>query len=358
MEEKRIEEKGRRGYRSLFWPLVLIGIGVVALLGTMGVLSRANFVVLFRLWPVLLILVGLDVVFGRRSPAIGALLGVGAVALIVGLMLVGPSLGWGEDLDVKTDRFSERIGEATSARVSLNLSSGPTEITALSDSDDLIDAELNYTGEIEFEARGDRDKTISLSERDADVFFFFDWFADDDELRWDIGLSPQVPLDLAVDAGSGSLELDLRALQLTGLNVDVGSGSVDGSLPAVERRYDARVDGGSGACRLDIADGADVGLEIDVGSGSIDVETGADADLTVRADGGSGELTIDVPEDAAVRLDVREGGSGSVRVPSRFERTRRGDDDEGTWETPGYDSADHKIEIVIEDLGSGSVQVR
>ena len=66
----------------------------------------------------------------------------------------------------------------------------------------------------------------------------------------------------------------------------------------------------------------------------------------------------DVPEDAAVRLDVREGGSGSVRVPARFERTRRGDDDEGTWETPGYDSADHKIEIVIEDLGSGAVQVR
>ena len=358
MEEKRMEEKGRRGYRSLFWPLVLIGIGVVALLGTMGVLSRANFVVLFRLWPVLLILVGLDIVFGRRSPTIGALLGVGAVALIVGLMLVGPSLGWGEDLDVKTDRFSEPIGEATSARVSLDLSSGPTEITALSDSDDLIDAELNYTGEIEFEARGDRDKTISLSERDADVFFFFDWFAGDDELRWDIGLSPQVPLDLAVDASSGSLELDLRALQLTGLNLDVGSGSVDGSLPAVERRYDARVDGGSGACRLDIADGADVGLEIDVGSGSIDVETGADADLTMRADGGSGKLTIDVPEDAAVRLDVREGGSGRVRVPSRFERTRRGDDDEGTWETPGYDSADHKIEIIIEDLGSGAVEVR
>jgi hypothetical protein len=167
-----------------------------------------------------------------------------------------------------------------------------------------------------------------------------------------------VPLDLAVDASSGSLELDLRALQLTGLNLDVGSGSVDGSLPAVERRYDARVDGGSGACRLDIADGADVGLEIDVGSGSIDVETGADADLTVRADGGSGKLTIDVPEDAEVRLDVREGGSGRVRVPSRFERTRRGDDDEGTWETPGYDSADHKIEIIIEDLGSGAVQVR
>jgi hypothetical protein len=375
-----MEEKERGGYRSLFWPLVLIGIGVVALLGTSGVLSRANFVVLFRLWPVLLILVGLDIMFGRRSPAIGALLGVGAVALVIGLMLIGPSLGWGDVGEVKTERFSEPIGEATSARVSLDLSSGPTEITALSDSNDLIDAELNYIGEIEFEVRGDREKSISLSERDTDFFFWFDWFGDDDDERhWDIGLSPQVPLDLEVDASSGSLVLDLSALQLTGLNLDVGSGSIDGSLPAVEGRYDARVDGGSGSCRLDIADGADVDLEIDVGSGSFNVEIGADAAVSLRvdggsgsfnveigadaavslrADGGSGELTIDVPEDAAVRVDVRDSGSGHVRVPARFERTRRGDDDEGTWETPGFEEAEHKIEIVIEDMGSGDVEVR
>jgi len=69
-------------------------------------------------------------------------------------------------------------------------------------------------------------------------------------------------------------------------------------------------------------------------------------------------LTIDVPEDAAVRLDVRGSGPGSVSAPARLERTRSGDGDEGTWETPGYASADHKIEIVIDDLGSGDVRVR
>jgi hypothetical protein len=354
-----MEEKGRGGYRSLFWPLLLIGIGVIALLGTMGVLDRENFSVLVRLWPVLLILVGLDLAFGRRSPAIGALIGIAAIALIIGLMLIGPSQGWGEDWEVKSDRFSEPIRAATSARVSLDLSSGPTDITALSDSNDLIDAELNYTGEIAFEVQGDQDKSIKLGERDGGAWRWFDWFTgDDDELRWEIGLSPQVPLDLVVDGGSGSVDLDLRGLQLTGLNLDVGSGNVEGSLPAVEGGYDARVDGGSGDCRLDIADGADVGLEIDVGSGSFNVEIGAGADVSVRVDGGSGKLTVDVPEDAAVRLDVREGGSGNVRVPGRYERTRRGDDDEGTWETSGFDSADHKIEIIVDDLGSGNVELR
>ena len=81
----------------------------------------------------------------------------------------------------------------------------------------------------------------------------------------------------------------------------------------MERRYDVQLDGGSGSCRLDTADRADV--------------------------------------------RVREGGSGSVRVLSRLERTRRGDDDEGTWETLDYDNANHKIELIVEDVGSGDVEV-
>ena len=353
-----MDEKQRGGYRSLFWPVVLIGVGVVALLGNLDILSRANIVVLFRLWPLLLILIGIDIMFGRRSPAVGAVIGIGAVALVIGLMLVGPSLGLGDDGEVKTDIFAEPIGETTSARVSLDLSSGPTEISALSDSNDLIEAQVKYIGKIEFDVRGEREKSISLRRRDDFGFSWFDWFDEDDEMRWDISLSPQVPLDLGVDGSSGPLALDLRELQLTGLDLDVGSGPVDGSLPATAGRYDVRVDGGSGPCELSLADGADVDLETEVGSGPFTIKIGDNADVNLRADGGSGPLTIDVPEDAAVRVDVRDRGSGRVRLPGRFERTRSGDDDEGTWETPGFGNADHKIEIIIEDMGSGNVEVR
>ena len=64
-----------KGYRSLFWPLVLIGVGVIWLLGNLGVISWTNLTVLFRLWPLLLIAIGLDLLIGRQSPAIGALIG-------------------------------------------------------------------------------------------------------------------------------------------------------------------------------------------------------------------------------------------------------------------------------------------
>lgn len=353
-----MDEKHRdRRHNSLFWPMVFIGVGVMALLGNLGVLSRANFVVLLRLWPLALIMIGLDILFGRRWPAIGALIGLCTVALAIVLMLIGPSMGWGDGGEVKTDTFVEEIGAATSARVDLELSSAPTTVSALGDSEDLIEANLTYDGEINFDVRGEREKTVNLSQRSGWDFMQFNWF-DDDKLHWDIALSPRLPLELEIDAGSGSSTLDLSRLQLTELKLNVGSGSVKADLPATENRYDALVDGGSGSCTLNLADGADLSLQANTGSGSVKIEIGDESNVSLRLNGGSGSITIDVPDDAAVRVDVRDSGSGSVHVPSNLERTRRGDDDQGTWETPGLAAADYQIEIIVDDLGSGSITVR
>ena len=57
----------RQGYRSLFWPIILIGVGLIWLLGNFGIISGANLAVLFRLWPLALIVIGLDLLFGRQS---------------------------------------------------------------------------------------------------------------------------------------------------------------------------------------------------------------------------------------------------------------------------------------------------
>ena len=122
-------------YRSLFWPLILIGVGVVWLLGNLGVISGANLSVLFRLWPLFLIAIGLDLLFGRNSQAIGALIGLGTVALIIVLMLVGPGLGWVASADVQTDTYNAALGDATSARMDLNLGVGAASVYALQDFD-------------------------------------------------------------------------------------------------------------------------------------------------------------------------------------------------------------------------------
>src|SRR3974377_436496 len=80
--------------RSLAGPVVLILVGVVALLATMGLLNRYYMVMLFaRYWPLLLILAGLIKLIeyeqAKRTglPARG--IGVGGAFLIVFLIMIG-----------------------------------------------------------------------------------------------------------------------------------------------------------------------------------------------------------------------------------------------------------------------------
>src|ERR1700687_2974854 len=76
-----------RRYRSYFWPAVLILVGVVAFLVNSGVISSDRLSLLFDLWPVILIVIGLELLTRRGLP--GQARDVGAV-LIVRLASGGP----------------------------------------------------------------------------------------------------------------------------------------------------------------------------------------------------------------------------------------------------------------------------
>lgn len=320
-----------RGYRSLFWPIVLIGVGVIWLLSNLHIIEAVTIESLLRLWPILLIVIGLDMLIGRRSSWLGGLIGLGAVALVVFILVFGPSLGFNTAKPTVTERVTEPLDAAQSAQVSLWLSERPTIVQALSDSNALLDATLTYEGVLHFDVTGTTDKIISLRrERQGDFSFSMDGTS------WNIGLTPKIPIDLMVDGGSGSADLDLSLLDLNRLRLDVGSGAMTVSLPAAQQPYEAEIEGGSG---------------------SLDVNIAPDADVRLRFDTGSGMIRVQVPQGAAVRVEIQDSGSGMATLRAGLERIN-GTGDEGVWQTPGYSSAAHKIEIVVTDFGSGSFDVR
>ena len=186
---------------------------------------------------------------------------------------------------------------------------------------------------VEFQASGSSQKHIKLSQSGPNFQFFFG--LPTANLRWDVGLNPGLPLQLNVDSGSGSVQMDLAGLQLSGLQVDGGSGSLTIGLPASTAAYAVDYNGGSGSLNLTMPAGADV---------------------TITLDGGSGSLSLNLPANAALRLDVRDKGSGSVNMPGGMQR-KSGSDDTGVWETSDYASAAHKITIIAADLGSGSLNI-
>jgi hypothetical protein len=315
------QHKPRRRPPSLFWPLVLIGAGVLLLLSNLGYLPWQSWNVLWRFWPLLLIALGIDILIGRRS-TLGAivsglliLLLIGGAVLLVLFARNSPGLvDLTQPADWRTRHIEYALGDVEQASVKIDWPSAPGHLDALRDSPNLIQGDVAYRGELIFDviARGDQ------ADVELDSYFSGPWFVPFDfsrqeRHRWEVWLSPDVSLDLDLDTGSGSCDFDLTGLQVSALVLDAGSGSIDLALPTAST-FDGRIEGGSGS------------------------------------------IAITLPESVGMRVAL-ESGSGSFRPGERLRLVegKRGDD--GVWKTDNFDTAETTIVLKI-DQGSGSITIR
>jgi hypothetical protein len=298
---------------------VLIGAGVLLLLSNLGYLPWQSWNLLWRLWPLLLVGLGIDLIIGRRSLAGAILSGLLILLLIGGAVLVvlfaqnipawvaisGPA-------EWRSQHVEYPLGDAERASVTIHYTSLPGYLSALDDSANLVEGDITYRGQLVFDAdvRGDWAE-VNLDSHSSGIWFAPD-FADQRGGRWDVKLSPNVPLELTLDAGSGRCDLDLTELQINELFLDMGSGAVDLRLPA-------------------------------------------DSSFEARIDGGSGRLGITLPESVGMRVELNSG-SGAFRPGERFQLVEGRQGDDGVWETEGFQSAEHRIVLQL-DQGSGSISL-
>lgn len=325
-------------YRSFFWPVIFIGVGVIWLLSNLNIIPSENLWILLRLWPVLIIVAGLDVLFARRFPLVGALLALLVIAGVVYILLFGGELGLEGAPEVQTQSYEVAVGNTTMAYFDLNLSAQDAMVSMLADSPNLIEAEMGHFGEIDFTVTGAEQKQITLEQRG--VRAWFSWLMPDDGddvLGWDIRLSPDVPFDLVVDASIGRSELDLRGLQLDRFRFDGSTGASKIFLPVSLEGYDTRMD---------------------ASTGSLEIVFPAESNLTVRLKGSTGRIILDVPDDAAVKIEVLRGGTGDLFTPDWITRVSgREGRDEGVYQTEGFEDATHQLVIIVERISMGNIIV-
>lgn len=79
-----------RYHGSLTWGLILVLIGVMFLLSNFGVLPSVNWSQIVRLWPVIIILIGVDTLMGQSevSGIINSLIGLLIFATILGIVFL------------------------------------------------------------------------------------------------------------------------------------------------------------------------------------------------------------------------------------------------------------------------------
>jgi hypothetical protein len=218
---------------SLLWPLLLIGLGALLLLQTLGLLPASLWAALAQLWPLLFIVFGLDLLIGRRS-ARGA-----AVVLGVGVVLVVAALTWadvrasllpagGQTTLIQTPQGASQVN------VSIDFQRGQLNLSALGASDHLLEgsaqAGAGETVQQDYAVSGGAGRLQLIQHIDPVLAPFLSRRTDATG-QWDVHLAQHMPLALEVD-GDGALNLDLSNLQVTSFDLHTGLGAATLTLPA------------------------------------------------------------------------------------------------------------------------------
>jgi hypothetical protein len=254
---------------SLFWPIILIGVGAIFLLSNLNVITGNPWAIIWRLWPVLLIAIGLDILLGHRSSIgsiVGGIIGLAVVGLVLWVLIAKPALpGLTFSGNLQTQHIQAPLNNTQTAKVSINFATGTNELKALLDSQNLIEGDLSVYGSIDFVPSTDgSNANVRLSESNGS--FGFPFMGDSGE-QWSIGLNPKVAYDLDLNMGVGNSTIDLSKLTLTNGKINVGVGQVEVRLPSTGK-FNFKIDGGVGTLKIRLPGRIGVHIDLDSGLGS------------------------------------------------------------------------------------------
>lgn len=237
--------------------LIFITVGIFILLANLGLVDYNVFYSLFNLWPLLLIVIGVNVIFRHNKMVSYITWILFFIILIVYGVYVQSNL---ESPGLSTDEVVfEKREETQYGSLDLDLGASRLSMDAIDDqllTADLRGRRLNYREQysnnservdIGFESRGFN--ITNLQSQDATYDFY---------------LNRDVIWDIELDLGALSGELNLEDIPVRSIDLDSGAASLTIIL-GDKHDLDFAID--SGASSIDLLIPENVGLRIDMDSG-------------------------------------------------------------------------------------------
>jgi len=316
--------------------LILVLIGLVILLDNFGYIDF-HWSNLWHLWPMFLIIAGVNLVFAHNKTPLATILKVGVVIVGFALLLFGrfgDRMGLpiyysfhndnhdrdnndkdDDDDDDDDDTTATTKGDivqvesnngfntpyTTDAKIAqLNISGGGTEYLLSDTTNQLFKADTKeHFGKYEFSHRNEGSTYILDFKMKDKKGGHFNWSSGDDKSNSaTFKLNPNPVWDISVETGATSLDFDLTKFKIRTLKLSGGAASFDVKL------------------------------------GQPQVNT------NVEVSTGMASVNINIPQNAACRIKTDSGLSSTD-----FDGFTKKDDD--TYETPGYETAANKININI-----------
>ena len=299
------EQKPPIVYNIPVWGIFLVFLGIVLLLQTFNVLPWSLWGTLWRFWPVLIIIIGLGILLRQYNPWL-----ISALVLLLLFACLGIAIwqyGPSSLAEESTRSYTAPLDSLQSARVEIDFAAASLKVGSLAaGSPNLVEA----TSELE---NGNGFLRADFSCQDSTGILRLSTERVDrqpwDETGGEVRFTRDIPLALDIRSSVGNLDLDLGQLKVVALLMDLDAGNYIIKMPSSAGTTVAYI-------KADV-----VNLEIIIPDG-VAFRLKSDVDLS------------------ALEVDER-------RFPVS----------DGYHISPGFDSAENRIEMRLES-NIGRVQVR
>jgi len=282
---------------GIAWPILLIGAGVFFLLNNFGPRVWISWSQIIQLWPILLIAAGIDLVFKGDS------IWFAIAGVVLTLVLVGGSV-WivREGFQVAADYTEIReVFSVEMEEMELDLALGAGELIIGSGAPDGVLVYGSITPYKFSDQASTKGSTIQYQLEHSEPGFY------PHTARWELDLTNELVAELVVNNTAGEVILSLEDMNITSLDLSQGVGSLVVRLPNME----------------------------------------SDQVLIKQA---VGSIQVQIPEDLNVAIDAQNGLS-KVDFPSDFEL------EDGYYVSPGTSRSTAELVIIVEQaLGLINIQ--
>jgi Domain of unknown function (DUF5668)/Putative adhesin len=261
----------------VFWGAAFITAGVVALAIQAELIPGETAQEAWRLWPLVLIVIGVAVIAARTPFGTLAVLLAGIVAGgMAGTLAAGFPEGFDFGCGGQTTESESRDGTFESgASVTLDFNCGDLAVSTASGNAWSVEARHQGDRQPQIESSGS-----SLRVSAEGVSFPFNA---DARQEWDVVLPTDVEIDLSLESNAASATLDLA----------------DGDLPSFG------IDANAGDLNLQLGGASVADLAIDANAGSISIEADASTSLGGSVEMNAGSLDLCVPDDVALSITIQ-----------------------------------------------------
>lgn len=296
----------------LFWGLALLIAGGTALAVQLGYLDRDTMAGAWRLWPLILVAIGLSVILSRTAlapigtVAAAAVVGIAAGALIsVGPIAAGCSGAEPGNLQDRTGTFG------ATADVVLRFDCGTLQVRSVTGDRWMVSSARAGGGAAQVTASS---KGLEVTSKNDGQ-----WWTNGRQ-RWEVSLPAATTYQLEIQPNAADSTIDLAGGQFDRVSLQPNAGSVHLDFRG------ARVDS----------------FDLSLNAGSAGIQVGPDSTMSGTLSVNAGSIELCTGSGTALRLVMTESVAFSHNL-EKSDLVRSGD----TWSTLGYDQAAHHVELRV-----------